>query len=433
MLRQLMLSKKIKGLRDSLNALLEDERKLATREAELAEAVEQAETEEEVDAIEESVTEIEEEKAAIAEKKSKLENDIAELEGELDELKAKEPDNTERKKGVEKMEKRELRDLIGSFVRTKGRMLREDPPAEPELVGFKIIDGGVLVPEEILAPEKEKRDVVDLTKYVRVRKVNSGSGKVPLLKKSGSRLYTVEELEKNPELAKPRVEDVDYSIDTYRGYVPISQEVIDDADYDIVGLIAEDMADQELNTKNAAIAAILKSAPAVSYTGEGENKTADTVVGVDGLKTVLNTKLKRVYNTKLYVSSSLYNELDLLKDKNGRYLLQDSITAASGKSFAGREVIVLDDDVIGETAGDLVAFVGDAYEFVTLFDRKQMSAKWIDMNIYGELLGIFVRFDAVKFDEAAGYYFEWEPEPEDDGSEVEGDGSEVEDDSSGEG
>ena len=204
--------------------------------------------------------------------------------------------------------------------------------------------------------------------------------------------------------------------------MPIYQEVIDDADYDIVGLIAEDMADQELNTKNAAIAAILKSAPAVSYTGEGENKTADTVVGVDGLKTVLNTKLKRVYNTKLYVSSSLYNELDLLKDKNGRYLLQDSITAASGKSFAGREVIVLDDDVIGETAGDLVAFVGDAYEFVTLFDRKQMSAKWVDMNIYGELLGIFVRFDAVKFDEAAGYYFEWEPEPEDDGSEVEGDG-----------
>ena len=93
MLRQLMLSKKIKGLRDSLNALLEDERKLATREAELAEAVEQAETEEEVAAIEESVTEIEEEKAAIAEKKSKLESDIAELEGELEELNQKAPKN----------------------------------------------------------------------------------------------------------------------------------------------------------------------------------------------------------------------------------------------------------------------------------------------------------------------------------------------------
>ena len=422
MLRQLMIAKQIEQRKNALAELAKQEESFKVRSQELEAAIEEAQTDEEITAVTEEVEKLEAEQAELKEKKSKLEDEIAELEGELEEIKSKEPDNTERKKGVEKMEKRELRDLIGSFVRTKGRMLREEPSVEPELVGFKIVDGGVLIPEEILAPEKEKRDVVDLTKYVRVRKVNSGSGKVPLLKKSGSRLYTVEELEKNPELAKPRVEDVDYSIDTYRGYVPISQEVIDDADYDIVGLIAEDMADQELNTKNAAIAAILKSAPAVSYTGEDENKTADTVVGVDGLKTVLNTKLKRVYNTKLYVSSSLYNELDLLKDKNGRYLLQDSITAASGKSFAGREVIVLDDDVIGEAAGDLVAFVGDAYEFVTLFDRKQMSAKWVDMNIYGELLGIFVRFDAVKFDEAAGYYFEWEPDPEDDGSEGEGGG-----------
>lgn len=419
MLRQLMIAKQIEQRKNALAELAKQEDAFKVRSEELEAAIEEAQTDEEITAVTEEVAKLEAEQAELKEKKTKLEEEIAELEGELDELKAKEPDNTERKKGVEKMEKRELRDLIGSFVRTKGRMLREEPPAESELVGFKIVDGGVLIPEEILAPEKEKRDVVDLSKYVRVRKVNRGSGKVPLLKKSGSRLYTVEELEKNPELAKPSIEEVDYSIETYRGYVPISQEVIDDADYDIVGLIAEDMADQELNTKNAAIASILKTAPAPSYT----NGVADTVVGVDGLKTVLNTKLKRVYNTKLYVSSSLYNELDLLKDKNGRYLLQDSITAASGKSFAGREVIVLDDDVIGETAGDLVAFVGDAYEFVTLFDRKQMSAKWVDMNIYGELLGIFVRFDAVKFDEAAGYYFEWEPEPEDDGSEVEGDGS----------
>ena len=51
MLKQLMLSKKIKGLRDSLTHFWR-RAKFATCEAELAEAVEQAETEEEVDAIE---------------------------------------------------------------------------------------------------------------------------------------------------------------------------------------------------------------------------------------------------------------------------------------------------------------------------------------------------------------------------------------------
>lgn len=428
MLRQLVIAKKLQGLRDSIKALLDDEQKLITREEELADAVEQAETEEEVAVVEESITELEEEKSELAEKKSKLESEIAELEGELDELKAKEPDNTERKKGVEKVKDKEFRDKLGLYVRSKGKVLREDSvePEEPEMVGFKVVDGGVLIPEEILTPQREKEDAVDLTKYVHIIKTNRGSGKIPLIKKSGSKMNTVAELEKNPELAKPEIDDVSYDIDTYRGYIPVSQEAIEDADYDIVGLIAEEIADQELNTKNAAIVAILKSAPAPEYEDDDDGKPDPDkplpVVGIDGLKTVLNTKLKRVYNTKLYVSSSLYNELDITKDNNGRYLLQDSITSASGKSFAGREVIVLDDDVIGEEAGDKVAFVGDAYEYVKLFDRKRATVKWTDNNIYGELLAGFVRFDTVAFDENAGFYFEWEPEPEDDGSEVEGDG-----------
>jgi HK97 family phage major capsid protein len=112
-----MLSKKIKGLRDSLNALLEDERKLATREAELAEAVEQAETEEEVTAVEESVTELEGEKAEIAEKKSKLESEIAELEGELEELNSKEPKNDPVKDPVRSQTQRgEIRMKRGFFA-----------------------------------------------------------------------------------------------------------------------------------------------------------------------------------------------------------------------------------------------------------------------------------------------------------------------------
>ena len=117
MLRQIMLSKKIKGLRDSLTALLEDEQKLVTREAELAEAVEQAETEEEVTAVEESVTELEGEKAEIAEKKSKLESEIAELEGELEELNSKEPKNDPVKDPVRSQTQRgEIRMKRGFFA-----------------------------------------------------------------------------------------------------------------------------------------------------------------------------------------------------------------------------------------------------------------------------------------------------------------------------
>lgn len=407
-----MLSKKLEQARETLNGYLEEENKFKIRSEELEQAIEEAETDEEVDTVEAEVEKLNGEKAELEKKKNKLEGEIAELEGQLEELNSKEPKN-KREKGDGKMKDEEFREKLGLYVRSKGKVLREDPvePEEPEMVGFKVVDGGVLIPEEILAPQREKEDAVDLTKYVHIIKTNRGSGKIPLIKKSGSKMNTVEELEKNPELSKPSIDDVSYDIDTYRGYIPVSQEAIEDADYDITGLIAEEIADQELNTKNSAIVAILKSAPAPDY---DESEEALPVVGIDGLKTVLNTKLKRVYNTKLYVSSSLYNELDITKDNNGRYLLQDSITSASGKSFAGREVIVLDDDVIGENAGDKVAFVGDAYEFVKLFDRKRASVKWIDNNIYGELLAGFVRFDTVAFDENAGFYFEYEAATDDD-------------------
>lgn len=411
MLKQLMLSKKIESLRNTLNEYLEEEQKLVTRSVELESAIEEAQTDEEIAAVEEEVSALEKEKTELEKKKSKLEGEIAELEGELEELNSKKPSNDQRNKGDENMKDKEFRDKLSLYVRTKGKVLRDDPvePEEPEIVGFKVVDGGVLIPEEILAPQKEKKDSLDLTKYVHVIKTNRGSGKIPLIKKSGSKMNTVAELEKNPELAKPEIDDVSFDIETYRGYIPVSQEAIEDADYDIAGLIAEEIADQELNTKNAAIVNILKSAPAPEY---DDNEDALPVVGIDGLKTVINTKLKRVYNVKLFVSSSLYNELDITKDKNGRYLLQDSISSASGKTFAGREVIVLDDDVIGEQAGDKVAFVGDAYEFVKLFDRKRASVKWVDNNIYGELLAGFVRFDTVAFDENAGYYFEYVPAEE---------------------
>ena len=388
MLKQLMLSKKIEQAREILNGYLEDETKLATRSAELESAIEEAKTEEEVEVVEKEVEELEKEKATLEEKKSKLEDEIAELEGELEQLNSKKPNNNERGKKGEKGMDKELREAINSYVRSKGQT-RE---------GFTSVEGGALIPEELLTPEKAPEDVVDLSKLVRVRPVNSGAGKYPVIKKSGSKMVSVAELEANPELAKPTITEVAYDIETYRGYIPVSQEVIDDADYDVTGMIAEEIADQELNTKNAAIAAVLKTAP------------AKAVTGLDGLKAVFNKDIKKAYDAKAIISASLYNELDTTKDENGRYLLQDNIAVASGKSLFGKEVVVLDDDMIGEADGDLVGFIGDPKAFCTLFDRKRASVKWVDNDVYGELLAGFVRFDVEKVDEDAGFYITYTSE-----------------------
>lgn len=386
MLKQLMINKKLEQARSALNEFLEDEETLVTRSEELETAIEEAETDEEIELVEEGTKEIEKEKSELEEKKSKLEGEIKELEGELEELNSKKPNNNERKnEGENKME---IREAINNYVRSKGET-RD---------GFTSVEGGALIPEELIAPVKVPEDVIDLARIVKVVKVNSGAGKYPVIKKSGSTMASVAELAANPELAKPTITEVPYDIETYRGYIPVSQEVIDDADYDVAGLIAEEIADQELNTKNAAIAAVLKTA------------TAKSATGLDGLKAVFNVDLKKAYNAKAVISASLYNELDTLKDLEGRYLLQTDITVASGKRLFGKEVVVLDDDIIGTTAGDLVGFVGDPQAFCTLFDRKRASVKWVDNDVYGQLLAGFVRFDVAATDEDAGFYVTFTPE-----------------------
>lgn len=388
MLKQLMLSKKIEQRKAALAELEEQEKGLETRAEQVEAALAEAQTDEEIAAVEDEVSKIEAEKEELKQKKANLEAEIAELESELEHLNSKAPKNNEGGKR-DMSDKLEVRELINEYVRTK--QLRQ-------MEGFKVVDGGVLVPEEILTPYRKPEDVVDLTKLVRVTKVNRGSGKVPIIKKSGSKMVSVAELEKNPKLAKPTITDVAYDIETYRGYIPVSQEVIDDADFDVTGLIAEEISDQELNTKNNAIVEVLKTA------------TPKTVTGLDELKRVFNKDIKKVYNVKAVISASLYNVLDTMKDNNGRYLLQDDITLESGKRLFGKEVVVLDDDVIGEADRDLVGFIGDLEAFCMLFDRKSVSVKWVDNDIYGQLLASYVRFDVQKIDEDAGLYITFEPE-----------------------
>lgn len=389
-LKQLMLAKKIEERTVELNTLREKDVEFDTREKELETAIGEAKTEEERSTLDGEIDKFNEEKDAHEERKTEVEKELERLNTELRTLNEKEPKGKKgEKRDVGKEEEmREAKKGINAYVRSKGQ-LRD---------GFTSVEGGALVPEELLTPQKTPEIKVDLKRYVKVVPVNSSNGKYPIITKSNGKMSTVKELAQNPELAKPMINEIKFEVETRRGYIPISQEIIDDADYDVTELIRDDINSQSLNTTNADIAAVLKTA------------TPKTVVGVDGLKDLVNKDIKKVYPIKFYVSASLYAEIDKLKDKNGRYLLQDSIVTQSGKMLLGREVIVLDDDMIGNKAGDAVGFVGDAYSFVTYFDRKRTSVEWVDNQIYGKLLAGIVRYDVEKTDEEAGFYITYKNE-----------------------
>lgn len=387
MANPVILGAKLNMKRSSLQELENSINDALKRQEEVLNAIDEVESDEDLEVVENNANEIQTELDAKNEEKEGLEREIEELETELTKVNEKAPKG----KGDERnmTNNIETRDAIKNYVQSKGS----------ERAGFTSVEGGALIPEELLTPKKALEDVIDLERYINKVTVTSGSGKYPVIKKSGSKMVSVAELAENPELAKPTITEVAYDVETYRGYIPVSQEVIDDADYDIIGLIAEEINDQDLNTRNAAIATALKTA------------TAKAVTGFDGLKGVFNVDLKRVYNAKAIISSSLFNELDTTKDANGRYLLQDDVTVESGKKLFGKEVIVLDDDVIGTTEGDLVGFIGDPKEFLTLFDRKRASVKWVDNDIYGQLLAGFVRFDTAVTDTDAGFYVTYTAEP----------------------
>lgn len=272
---------------------------------------------------------------------------------------------------------------INQFIRTKGE--KRD--------GLTTVGAEAVIPvDRITKPEKQPETVVDLRQHVGRVPVTTGTGSYPILRANKNKMISVAELAKNPALANPEFTKVNYEIETYRGYIPVSQESLDDSDIDLGGLVAESIQRQSLNTSNAEIAAKLQTA------------TAKTVTTIDDLKDIVNVAIDPAYAVKFIASQSFFNELDKMKDNDGRYLLQQDVTVASGYKLLGREVVVMADDVIGTKAGDKVAFVGDPSLFAKFFDRQQASVRWVDNDVYGQLLAGFIRFDVEVADTAAGFY-----------------------------
>lgn len=318
----------------------------------------------------------------------------------------------ENKKGHEvKGEDMTYRDKVNAFLHSKGTVVNEGLRFEgkdevlitmneavvPTTDGVKKADTTKVTSEELVTtPIREVNTTVDLKQFTTIHPAQKGSGKYPILKKATSKMASVAELEKNPKLAKPEFEQVDWTVETYRGAIPVSQESVDDADVDLVSIVAEAAAQIKVNTTNAAIAEVLKTF------------TPKAVKNLDEIKGILNVDFDPAYDVAFVVSQSFYQFLDSLKDQNGRYLLQDSITAASGKVLLGKPVFVLSDTVLGN-AGEAKAFVGDFKRAVLFADRQDLGLRWADNEIYGQYLQAVLRFDAVKADAKAGYFVTFTP------------------------
>lgn len=347
-----------------------------------AKKLEQAGTDEEVSAVEKNLEDIQKELNEKEAEKEQLEKEIEDLKNQVEKLNRKAPTYpSQEKHGGQKLEQR---DAIAKYIRTGQTR---------DIAGLKTTDSGsgALIPKEVLKPHfvnKTRNPLLDLLERV---KVNSGSGKYPVIKKTDGVMVSTDELKSNPELGKPAISDIDYSIKTYRGYIPVSQEMIDDADYDIMSIVENEVINQGENTELSLVTAVLKTA------------TQADAAGFDGIKDIYNKKLKSIYKASIVVTKSMFAALDKVKDKDGNYMLQTNVASPTGYSFGGKTIYKVEDTVFGNE-GEMKFFIGDVNEFVKEFDRQQVYVKWVNNDIYGQLLGLFVRWDIKKVDEEAGFF-----------------------------
>ena len=380
--KSLILGARMRNKADKVVELEESIKELNKRSELEAAKLEQAGNDEEVSAVEKNLEQIQKELDEKEAEKEQLEKEIEDLKNQVEELNRKAPTYpSQEKRGGQKLEQR---DAIAKYIRTGQTR---------DIVGLKTTDSGsaALIPTEVLKPHfvnKTRNPLLDLVEGV---KVNSGSGKYPLIKKTDGVMVSTEELKSNPELGKPAISEIDYSIKTYRGYVPVSQEMIDDADYDIMSIVEDEVFNQGENTELSLVAAVLKKATQVD------------AAGFDGIKDIYNKKLKSIYKASIVVTKSMFAALDKVKDKDGRYMLQTDVASPTGYSFGGKTIYKVDDTVFGDE-GDMKFFIGDVTEFVKKFDRAQVSVKWVNNDIYGQLLGLFIRLDIKKVDEEAGFF-----------------------------
>ncbi|MBZ3642437.1 phage major capsid protein [Enterococcus casseliflavus] len=359
---------KAKELLAQIKSVKETEQEQKAIEAELAEL-----TDEPVE--EEPAEEVAEEEVAEPETEEPAETEEVEEELEKDE------------KGEERTMK-EIKDLTSkvqdfeAYIRTQGTETR----------GLDTTNGSILVPVEVSTSVLELKDgQVDLSKYVTKEAVGTGQGKFPVAKRAQAILATKAELAEIAEIDEPLFLEVDYKVETRIGQIAFSNELLEDAEIDVVAYAKRSMERMVTNTNNANIMTVLNDFAKVNATN------------ADELKRVVNVDLDPELDLKIVLNQDAYQAIDTLKDADGRYLLQDSIASASGKSLFGKEVVVISNKVAKtpkDTAGFI--FVGDLKEAVFMAQRNEISAEWEKFDRYSKGLAVGIRSDYKKIDADAG-------------------------------
>lgn len=241
-------------------------------------------------------------------------------------------------------------------------------------------DGGYTVPEDVSTRVQYYKDVdYSLEQDIDVIPTTTNKGSRTYQKKGDVNSFV--DIDENGaitnEIDAPTFERLNYAIQDRAGFMPVSNDLVNDSDANIADIVAKWIAKAAVATTNSKVLAKV-------------NEKAQTdLKDINGIKKALNVTLGQAYKAgaKIYTNDDGLNYLDTLEDKNGRPLLNPDPTAPANVQLrCGTTVLpikVLPNKVFNSTGTKIPFIIGNLFDYVAKFDRQHLSIKASDVASIG--------------------------------------------------
>lgn len=234
-----------------------------------------------------------------------------------------------------------------------------DAAGTPGQVGATPSKGGYLVPEEQMAQLREYRKAyTSLKTLAHVQTANSTSGSMPTLGDEAGLLTNFE------EITTIKQSDFDfgqlkYEIKDYGDIIPVSNQLLQDADISIVSIIGQRFARKAVNTENSEILALL---------GGLESKA---LTDYKSLMKALNVDLDPAYyaGARIVTNQDGFQWMSELEDSQKRPLLVPDVAAQDTYRFRGKEIFVLSNNTMKTESNKIPFYIGSIGDYVAFFQR----------------------------------------------------------------
>ena len=241
-------------------------------------------------------------------------------------------------------------------------------------------DGGYTVPEDVSTRIEHYRDAeYSLLQDIDVVPVSTNKGSRTYQKKGTPNGFV--DIDENGNIANeieaPKFERLPYAIQDRAGFMPVSNDLVNDSDANIMSVVAEWLGKADVATTNAKILAKVA------------DKAKTDLKDINGIKKALNVTLGQVYKNgaKIYTNDDGLNYLDTLTDENGRPLLNPDPTAPAKLQLrCGTTVLpikVLPNKVFASDGTKVPFIIGNLFDYVRKYKRQGLSLKASDVASIG--------------------------------------------------